>query len=98
MVYAPASFVMLLIATPVAVFVAVISTPGKIAFVASVTVPVSVALLICPNTVVLIKHTASMPKESPFTVHPLFTRHGVLRLAGLIRRKFQLFRGRNKSS
>jgi hypothetical protein len=45
MLYAPASFEMTVVATPVALFVAVTDTPGRMAPEASETVPVSVALL-----------------------------------------------------
>src|SRR5207244_3527217 len=61
-VYAPASFVITVETTPVALLVAAIETPGKTAPVASVTVPVSVALLICAKEAVTIKHTTTSQK------------------------------------
>ena len=45
MLYAPASLLMTDVTTPVALFVAVIVTPGMSALLASATVPPTVALL-----------------------------------------------------
>src|SRR2546426_11465383 len=61
-VYAPASFVTLDTARPVALLVAVTMTPGRTAFVASEIVPVSVELLICANAVALNRHKSHVYK------------------------------------
>src|SRR4029450_2577589 len=58
--YAPASLLTTVDTTPVALFVAVIVTPGIKADVGSATVPLTVALLDCPNTgVERARHTSA---------------------------------------
>src|SRR6266571_1131453 len=70
MVYAPASFVRLVVTTPLAVLVAVMETPGNIAPVASETVPVSVALFACPNDVVTQRHDTIIQSIALFMFSP----------------------------
>ena len=59
MLYAPASFVTAEAITPVAVLVVLMETPGRTAAEESKAVPVSVALLACPNAAVAHRHDKS---------------------------------------
>src|SRR5262245_29415421 len=70
MLYAPASLLTTVETTPVALLVAVIETPGNTAPEASETVPVSVALLICPNDAVAARHHTSVQKVIFFMLSP----------------------------
>jgi hypothetical protein len=70
--YVPDSFVMALETTPVAVCVALISTPGINAPVASDTVPLKVALITCANAFALKSKkqaTAATLKDRPLIHH-----------------------------
>src|SRR5688572_17431355 len=55
--------------TPVSVFFAVISTPGIRAPVASATVPVSVALMTCPNPADAIRSETRVTIQKRFKMH-----------------------------
>ena len=64
MLYAPASLVMTELTTPVALFVAVIVTPGTSALLGSPTVPPTVALLDWPKTGIDRKATDAITKAA----------------------------------
>jgi hypothetical protein len=59
MLYTPDSFVTADVTTPVALFVVLMETPGRTAPEESKAVPVSVALLACPNAAVAHRHDKS---------------------------------------
>src|SRR5262245_24097705 len=80
MLYAPASLLTTVETTPVALLVAVIETSGNTAPEASETVPVSVALLICPNDAVAARHHTNVQKGRgglPAVTSLLVERHRV---------------------
>jgi hypothetical protein len=64
-VICPASFVITVVTTPVALLVALISTPGNTALVASLTVPLTVAFADCPNAEQT-EDTTSTPKQEVY--------------------------------